>query len=193
MKEATGMSYCWIRRALSFENTSARSWLSRALPVSRRCSLHGVFGALSDVMNEAQEGLFFSLSVALAVAPFSPKACSESRGCSLCVEWLLKCAHLAHLLVAFTFISRSPGVSWCAFLVRKFLYDIDVLVLYVYHQHVHIQRIRDCIVCYNISTCIFSFLFWRFTRWHITPRGAAFYRVYGQPHERLCSLPCMKL
>ena len=32
-------------------------------------------------------------------------------------------------------------------------------------------------------------LFWRFTRWHITPRGAAFSRVYGQPHERLFSLP----
>ena len=32
-------------------------------------------------------------------------------------------------------------------------------------------------------------LFLRFTRWHITPRGAAFFRAYGQPHERLCSLP----
>ena len=25
--------------------------------------------------------------------------------------------------------------------------------------------------------------------WHITPRGAAFFRVDGQPHKRLCSLP----
>ena len=32
-------------------------------------------------------------------------------------------------------------------------------------------------------------IFCRFTRWHITPRGAAFSRVYGQPNARLCSLP----
>ena len=32
-------------------------------------------------------------------------------------------------------------------------------------------------------------MFWRFTRWNITSRGAAFFRVDGQPHERLCSLP----
>ena len=31
--------------------------------------------------------------------------------------------------------------------------------------------------------------FWRFTRLRITPRGAAFFRVCGQPHERLCPLP----
>ena len=31
--------------------------------------------------------------------------------------------------------------------------------------------------------------FWRFIRWHITPRGVAFSRLYGHPHERLCPLP----
>ena len=40
-----------------------------------------------------------------------------------------------------------------------------------------------------LKTITLCFCFWRFTRWHIIPRGAAFFRVYGQPHERLCSLP----
>ena len=34
-----------------------------------------------------------------------------------------------------------------------------------------------------------EYLFLRFTRWHITPRGATFLQVYGQPHEWLCSSP----
>ena len=34
-----------------------------------------------------------------------------------------------------------------------------------------------------------TLFFWRFPRWHITSRGAAFLRVFGQPHERMCSLP----
>ena len=32
-------------------------------------------------------------------------------------------------------------------------------------------------------------VFLRITRWQITPTGVAFFRVYGQPRERLCSLP----
>ena len=30
-------------------------------------------------------------------------------------------------------------------------------------------------------------------RWHVTPSGATFSRVYGQPRERLCSLPVREL
>ena len=33
------------------------------------------------------------------------------------------------------------------------------------------------------------FVFGVFTCWHITPRDALFFRVYGQPHERLCPIP----
>ena len=38
--------------------------------------------------------------------------------------------------------------------VRNFPYDIDVLVFSLYFQHVHIQRICNFIIYYNISTCM---------------------------------------
>ena len=42
------------------------------------------------------------------------------------------------------------------------------------------------VTCFSLVNII---IFWRFNRWRITPRIAAFLRVYGDPHERLYSLP----
>ena len=46
-----------------------------------------------------------------------------------------------------------------------------------------------CVVESGVLWSTVKALFLRVTRWHITPRGAAFSHRYGQPHERLRSLP----
>ena len=69
-------------------------------------------------------------------------------------------AHCGHILCQNPSQSVTIGAAWKQISISEFIYiTLDLFLL-----------------------------FWRFTPRHITPRGAAFFRVYGQPHGWLCSV-----